>query len=165
MMMKKNVLFLALTAALALSACDSKPAASAASAPASTPAVASEVAASEPASTPAASESAMMGASASSPEAAQKAIASEIAKAEQTAAAEDAAEAKREADIVAKAKTDIPNIKLNAACDELKTKMVACTKDEADAELHLKTLQDIAAEPADEQADSCKEELATFKCE
>ena len=47
-MMKKNVLFLALTAALALSACDSKPAASAASAPASTPAVASEVAASEP---------------------------------------------------------------------------------------------------------------------
>ena len=43
--------------------------------------------------------------------------------------------------------------------------MVACTKDEADAELHLKTLQDIAAEPADEQADSCKEELATLKCE
>lgn len=160
-MMKKNVLFLALTAALALSACDSKPAASAASAPA----VASEVAASEPATTVAASESAMMGASASSPEAAQKAIASEIAKAEQTAAAEDAAEAKREADIVAKAKTDIQNIKLNAACDELKTKMVACTKDEADAELHLKTLQDIAAEPADEQADSCKEELATLKCE
>ena len=160
-MMKKNVLFLALTAALALSACDSKPAASAASAPA----VASEVAASEPASTLAASESAMMGVSASSPEAAQKAIASEIAKAEQTAAAEDAAEAKREADIVAKAKADIPNIKLNAACDELKTKMVACTKDEADAELHLKTLQDIAAEPADEQADSCKEELATLKCE
>ena len=160
-MMKKNVLFLALTAALALSACDSKPAASAASAPA----VASEVGASEPATTVAASESAMMGASASSPEAAQKAIASEIAKAEQTAAAEDAAEAKREADIVAKAKADIPNIKLNAACDELKTKMVACTKDEADAELHLKTLQDIAAEPADEQADSCKEELATLKCE
>lgn len=162
MMMKKNVLFLALTAALALSACDSKPAASAASAPASTPAVASEVAASEPA---AASESAMMGASASSPEAAQKAIASEIAKAEQTAAAEDAAEAKREADIVAKAKTEISNIKLNAACDELKSKMVACTKDEVDAEAHLKDLRVIAEEPADEQADSCKEELANFKCE
>ena len=160
-MMKKNVLFLALTAALALSACDSKPAAPAASAPASTPAVASEVAASEPA----ASESAMMGASASSPEAAQKAIASEIAKAEQTAAAEDAAEAKREADIVAKAKTEISNIKLNAACDELKSKMVACTKDEVDAEAHLKDLRVIAEEPADEQADSCKEELANFKCE
>lgn len=160
-MMKKNVLFLALTAALALSACDSKPAASAASAPA----VASEVAASEPASTPAASESVMMGASASSPEAAQKAIASEIAKAEQTAAAEDAAEAKREADIVAKAKTEISNIKLNAACDELKSKMVACTKDEVDAEAHLKDLRVIAEEPADEQADSCKEELANFKCE
>ena len=163
-MMKKNVLFLALTAALALSACDSKPAAPAASAPASTPAVASEVAASEPASTPAASESAMMGVSASSPEAAQKAIASEIAKAEQTAAAEDAAEAKREADIVAKAKTEISNIKLNAAC-ELKSKMVACTKDEVDAEAHLKDLRVIAEEPADEQADSCKEELANFKCE
>lgn len=161
-MMKKNVLFLALTAALALSACDSKPVASAASAPASTPAVASEVAASEPA---AASESAIMGASASSPEAAQKAIASEIAKAEQTAAAEDAAEAKREADIVAKAKTEISNIKLNAACDELKSKMVACTKDEVDAEAHLKDLRVIAEEPADEQADSCKEELANFKCE
>ena len=161
MMMKKNVLFLALTAALALSACDSKPAASAASAPA----VASEVAASEPATTVAASESAMMGASASSPEAAQKAIASEIAKAEQTAAAEDAAEAKREADIVAKAKTEISNIKLNAACDELKSKMVACTKDEVDAEAHLKDLRVIAEEPADEQADSCKEELANFKCE
>ena len=147
-MMKKNVLFLALTAALALSACDSKPAASAASAPASTPAVASEVAASEPASTPAASESVMMG-----------------AKAEQTAAAEDAAEAKREADIVAKAKTEISNIKLNAACDELKSKMVACTKDEVDAEAHLKDLRVIAEEPADEQADSCKEELANFKCE
>ena len=160
-MMKKNVLFLALTAALALSACDSKPAAPAAS----TPAVASEVAASEPASTPAASESAMMGVSASSPEAAQKAIASEIAKAEQTAAAEDAAEAKREADIVAKAKTEISNIKLNAACDELKSKMVACTKDEVDAEAHLKDLRVIAEEPADEQADSCKEELANFKCE
>ena len=160
-MMKKNVLFLALTAALALSACDSKPAAPAASAPASTPAVASEVAASEPA----ASESAMMGASASSPEAAQKAIASEIAKAEQTAAAEDAAEAKREADIVAKAKAEIPNIKLHAACDELKAKMVACTKDEVDAEVHLKDLRIIAEEPADEQADSCKEELANFKCE
>ena len=160
-MMKKNVLFLALTAALALSACDSKPAASAASAPA----VASEVAASEPATTVAASESAMMGASASSPEAAQKAIASEIAKAEQTAAAEDAAEAKREADIVAKAKTEISNIKLNAACDELKSKMVACTKDEVDAEAHLKDLRVIAEEPADEQADSCKEELANFKCE
>ena len=164
-MMKKNVLFLALTAALALSACDSKPAAPAASAPASTPAVASEVAASEPASTPAASESVMMGASASSPEAAQKAIASEIAKAEQTAAAEDAAEAKREADIVAKAKTEISNIKLNAACDELKSKMIACTKDEVDAEAHLKDLRVIAEEPADEQADSCKEELANFKCE
>ena len=163
-MMKKNVLFLALTAALALSACDSKPAASAASAPASTPAVASEVAASEPATTVAASESAMMGASAS-PEAAQKVIASEIAKAEQTAAAEDAAEAKREADIVAKAKTEISNIKLNAACDELKSKMVACTKDEVDAEAHLKDLRVIAEEPADEQADSCKEELANFKCE
>ena len=160
-MMKKNVLFLALTAALALSACDSKPAASAASAPA----VASEVAASEPASTPAASESAMMGVSASSPEAAQKAIASEIAKAEQTAAAENAAEAKREADIVAKAKAEIPNIKLHAACDELKAKMVACTKDEVDAEVHLKDLRVIAEEPADEQADSCKEELANFKCE
>ena len=160
-MMKKNVLFLALTAALALSACDSKPAASAASAPA----VASEVAASEPATTVAASESAIMGASASSPEAAQKAIASEIAKAEQTAAAEDAAEAKREADIVAKAKTEISNIKLNAACDELKSKMVACTKDEVDAEAHLKDLRVIAEEPADEQADSCKEELANFKCE
>lgn len=160
-MMKKNVLFLALTAALALSACDSKPAASAASAPA----VASEVAASEPATTVAASESAMMGASASSPEAAQKAIASEIAKAEQTAAAEDAAEAKREADIVAKAKTEISNIKLNVACDELKSKMVACTKDEVDAEAHLKDLRVIAEEPADEQADSCKEELANFKCE
>ena len=160
-MMKKNVLFLALTAALALSACDSKPAASAASAPA----VASEVAASEPASTPAASESAMMGVSASSPEAAQKAIASEIAKAEQTAAAEDAAEAKRESDIVAKAKAEIPNIKLHAACDELKAKMVACTKDEVDAEVHLKDLRAIAEEPADEQADSCKEELANFKCE
>lgn len=160
-MMKKNVLFLALTAALALSACDSKPAASAASAPA----VASEVAASEPASTPAASESATMGASASSPEAAQKAIASEIAKAEQTAAAEDAAEAKRESDIVAKAKAEIPNIKLHAACDELKAKMVACTKDEVDAEVHLKDLRAIAEEPADEQADSCKEELANFKCE
>ncbi|GAA8965326.1 hypothetical protein HpSP79_07540 [Helicobacter pylori] len=159
--MKKNVLFLALTAALALSACDSKPAASAASAPA----VASEVAASEPASTPAASESATMGASASSPEAAQKAIASEIAKAEQTAAAEDAAEAKRESDIVAKAKAEIPNIKLHAACDELKAKMVACTKDEVDAEVHLKDLRAIAEEPADEQADSCKEELANFKCE
>ena len=160
-MMKKNVLFLALTAALALSACDSKPAAPAAS----TPAVASEVAASEPASTPAASESAMMGVSASSPEAAQKAIASEIAKAEQTSAAEDAAEAKRESDIVAKAKTEISNIKLNAACDELKSKMVACTKDEVDAEAHLKDLRVIAEEPADEQADSCKEELANFKCE
>ena len=160
-MMKKNVLFLALTAALALSACDSKPAASAASAPA----VASEVAASEPASTPAASESAMMGVSASSPEAAQKAIASEIAKAEQTAAAENAAEAKRESDIVAKAKAEIPNIKLHAACDELKAKMVACTKDEVDAEVHLKDLRAIAEEPADEQADSCKEELANFKCE
>lgn len=160
-MMKKNVLFLALTAALALSACDSKPVASAASAPA----VASEVAASESATTVAASESAMMGASASSPEAAQKAIASEIAKAEQTAAAEDAAEAKREADIVAKAKTEISNIKLNAACDELKSKMVACTKDEVDAEAHLKDLRVIAEEPADEQADSCKEELANFKCE
>lgn len=160
-MMKKNVLFLALTAALVLSACDSKPAASAASAPA----VASEVAASEPASTPAASESAMMGVSASSPEAAQKAIASEIAKAEQTAAAEDAAEAKRESDIVAKAKAEIPNIKLHAACDELKAKMVACTKDEVDAEVHLKDLRAIAEEPADEQADSCKEELANFKCE
>ena len=107
----------------------------------------------------------MMGASASSPEAAQKAIASEIAKAEQTAAAEDAAEAKREADIVAKAKTEISNIKLNAACDELKSKMVACTKDEVDAEAHLKDLRVIAEEPADEQADSCKEELANFKCE
>ena len=160
-MMKKNVLFLALTAALALSACDSKPAAPAAS----TPAVASEVAASEPASTPAASESAMMGASTSSPEAAQKAIASEIAKAEQTAAAEDAAEAKRESDIVAKAKAEIPNIKLHAACDELKAKMVSCTKDEVDAEVHLKDLRAIAEEPADEQADSCKEELANFKCE
>jgi hypothetical protein len=161
MMMKKNVLFWALTAALALSACDSKPAAPAASAPA----VASEVAASEPASTPAASESAMMGVSASSPEAAQKAIASEIAKAEQTAAAEDAAEAKRESDIVAKAKAEIPNIKLHAACDELKAKMIACTKDEVDAEAHLKDLRVIAEEPADEQADSCKEELANFKCE
>ena len=160
-MMKKNVLFLALTAALALSACDSKPAASAASAPA----VASEVAASEPASTPTTSESAMMGVSASSPEAAQKAIASEIAKAEQTAAAENAAEAKRESDIVAKAKAEIPNIKLHAACDELKAKMVACTKDEVDAEVHLKDLRAIAEEPADEQADSCKEELANFKCE
>ena len=107
----------------------------------------------------------MMGVSASSPEAAQKAIASEIAKAEQTAAAEDAAEAKREADIVAKAKTEISNIKLNAACDELKSKMVACTKDEVDAEAHLKDLRVIAEEPADEQADSCKEELANFKCE
>ena len=107
----------------------------------------------------------MMGASASSPEAAQKAIASEIAKAEQTAAAEDAAEAKRESDIVAKAKAEIPNIKLHAACDELKAKMVACTKDEVDAEVHLKDLRAIAEEPADEQADSCKEELANFKCE
>ena len=160
-MMKKNVLFLALTAALALSACDSKPAASAAS----TPAVASDVAASEPASTAAASESAMMGVSASSPEAAQKAIASEIAKAEQTAEAEDAAEAKRESDIVAKAKAESPNIKLHAACDELKAKMVACTKDEVDAEVHLKDLRAIAEESADEQADSCKEELANFKCE
>ena len=161
MMIRKNVLFLALTAALALNACDSKPAAPAASAPA----VASEVAASEPASTLAASESAMMGVSASSPEAAQKAIASEIAKAEQTAAAENAAEAKREADIVAKAKAEIPNIKLHAACDGLKAKMVACTKDEVDAEAHLKDLRVIAEEPADEQADSCKEELANFKCE
>ena len=82
-----------------------------------------------------------------------------------SAAAEDAAEAKREADIVAKAKTEISNIKLNAACDELKSKMVACTKDEVDAEAHLKDLRVIAEEPADEQADSCKEELANFKCE
>ena len=104
----------------------------------------------------------MMGVSASSPEAAQKAIASEIAKAEQTAAADDAAEAKREADIVAKAKPEISNIKLNAACDELKSKMVACTKDEVDAEAHLKDLRVIAEEPADEQADSCKEELAAL---
>ena len=71
----------------------------------------------------------------------------------------------KQSDIVAKAKAEIPNIKLHAACDELKAKMVACTKDEVDAEVHLKDLRAIPEEPADEQADSSKEELANFKCE